>query len=139
LACAPRNHRHARPSRCRRINDKRAATESASTAGSVVAQHLDELQPQGPALNRRLLDTERVGQSGVLASPAFQRIAQPTLTEDGTRTPALRFSDPRVQAPAGALYTTMLAVTGITNTSLRALMTGLLGGIDYTRLLPAAA
>src|SRR5271166_2297882 len=94
--------------------------------------HLDELQARARAVNRRLLDTERVGQGCVLASPAFERIAQPTLTEDGRRAPALRFGDPRVQALAGALCTTLLAVTGITNKSLRALMTGLLGGIDYT-------
>src|ERR1700757_1447159 len=80
------------------------------------------------AVNRRLLDTERVGQGCVLASPAFERIARPTLTEDGRKTPALRFGDLRVQALAGALCTTMLAVTGITNKSLRALMTGLLDG-----------
>ena len=80
----------------------------------------------------RLLDTERVGQGCVLASPAFERIARPTLTEDGRRAPALRFGDPRVQALAGALCTSVLAVTGITNKSLRALMTGLLGGTDYT-------
>jgi hypothetical protein len=94
--------------------------------------HLHELQARARAINQRLLDTERVGQGCVLASPAFARIAQPTLTEDGRRTPALRFGDPRVQALAGALCTTMLAVTGITNKSLRALMTGLLDGIDYT-------
>ncbi|MGH3970588.1 MAG: hypothetical protein ACRDTV_21350, partial [Mycobacterium sp.] len=79
-----------------------------------------------------LLDTERVGQGCVLASPAFERIARPTLTEDGRKTPALRFGDLRVQALAGALCTTMLAVTGITNKSLRALMTGLLDGTAYT-------
>ena len=79
-----------------------------------------------------LLDTERVGQGCVLASPAFERIARPTLTEDGRRAPALRFGDPRVQALAGALCTSVLAVTGITNKSLRALMTGLLGGATYT-------
>ena len=44
----------------------------------------------------------------------------------------MRFGDPRVQALAGALCTSVLAVTGITNKSLRALMTGLLGGTDYT-------
>ena len=87
---------------------------------------------QGPCGQHRLLDTERVGQGCVLASPAFERIARPTLTEDGRRAPALRFGDPRVQALAGALCTTMLAVTGITNKSLRALMTGLLGGTAYT-------
>ena len=44
----------------------------------------------------------------------------------------MRFGDPRVQALAGALCTSVLAVTGITNKSLRALMTGLLGGANYT-------
>ena len=95
-------------------------------------RHLDELQTRARAVNTTLLDTERVGQGCVLASPAFERIAQPTLTEDGRRAPALRFGDPRVQALAGALCTSVLAVTGITNKSLRALMTGLLGGTDYT-------
>lgn len=94
--------------------------------------HLEELQARARAVNRRLLDTERVGQGCVLASPAFERIAQPTLTEDGRRAPALRFGDPRVQALAGTLCTSVLAVTGITNKSLRALMTGLLDGTDYS-------
>jgi hypothetical protein len=39
----------------------------------------------------------------------------------------MRFGDSRVQALAGALCQTVCAVTGITNRSLRALMTGLLG------------
>jgi len=94
------------------------------------------------AANRRLLDTERVGQGCVLASPAFERIAHPSTTVDGRRAPALRFGDPRVQALAGALSVSLLAVTGITNKSLRALMTGLLGesypmsraSYDLTRL-----
>ena len=42
--------------------------------------------------------------------------------------PGLAVRRPRVQALAGALGTSVLAVTGITNKSLRALMTGLLGG-----------
>ena len=98
---------------------------------SAPAVHLDELQARARAVNTTLLDTERVGQGCVLASPAFERIARPTLTEDGRRAPALRFGDPRVQALAGALCTSVLAVTGITNKSLRALMTGLLGGANY--------
>jgi hypothetical protein len=53
------------------------------------------------------------------------------MTTQGRRAPALRFGDPRVQALAGALCHTLHAVTGITNKSLRALMTGLLGG-DYS-------
>ncbi|SNR83571.1 hypothetical protein SAMN06272737_12956 [Blastococcus mobilis] len=50
---------------------------------------------------------------------------------EGRRAPALRFGDPRVQALAGALCSSLLAVTGLTNKSLRALMTGLIGG-DYS-------
>jgi hypothetical protein len=95
--------------------------------------HLDVLQARARAVNTTLLNTERVGQGCVLASPAFERIAQPSLTEDGGRAPALRFGDPRVQALAGALCTTVFAVTGITNKSLRALMTGLLDGTTYTK------
>ena len=88
--------------------------------------NLDELQAKARAVNRRILDAERAGQGTVLASPAFERIAHPSVTADGRRTPALRFGDPRVMALAGALCTTLLAATGITNKSLRALMTGLL-------------
>ena len=86
--------------------------------------NLDDLQTKARAINHRLLDTERVGQGCVLASPAFERIAQPTVTDDGRRAPALRFGDPRVQALAHA-------TSGITNKSLRALMPGLLG-VSYT-------
>jgi hypothetical protein len=89
--------------------------------------HLPELQARARAINTRLLETEKVGQGCVFDSPAFARISQPTLTEDGRRAPGLRFGDPRVMALAGALADTLCAVTGITNKSLRALMTGLLG------------
>ncbi len=58
--------------------------------------------------------------------PAFERIAHPSADADGRRTPALRFGDPRVMALAGALAQMLLPATGITNKSLRALMTGLL-------------
>lgn len=89
--------------------------------------NLDELQAKARAVNARLLQTERAGQECVFDSPAFARISRPTLTGDGRRAPALRFGDPRAQALAGALAATLSAVTGITNKSLRALMTGLLG------------
>jgi hypothetical protein len=92
--------------------------------------NLDELQAKARDANRRLLDTQRVGQGCLLASPAFERVAHPTV-EAGRRAPALRFGDPRVMALAGALCTTLLAVTGITNRSLRARVAGLLG-TDYS-------
>jgi len=88
--------------------------------------NLEALQSKARAANHRILETERAGQGTVLASPAFERIAHPSVDADGRRTPALRFGDPRVMALAGALCTTLLAATGITNKSLRALMTGLL-------------
>lgn len=93
-------------------------------------QHLDELQAKARDVNRRLLDTERAGQGCVLASPAFGRVALPTLTADGRRAPAMRFGDPRVMALLGALCATMNCL-GFTNRSLRARVTALLGS-DYT-------
>jgi hypothetical protein len=87
--------------------------------------NLAELQAKARAANHRILEAERAGQGTVLASPAFERIAHPSVNADGRRTPALRFGDPRVMALAGALTTTLLSATGITNKSLRALMTGL--------------
>ena len=89
--------------------------------------HLDELQAKARDVNRRLLDTERVGQGCVLASPAFERVALPTLTADGRRAPALRFGDPRVMALLGALCIALNTVIGFTNRSLRAQVSGLLG------------
>ncbi len=59
--------------------------------------HLEEPQAKARDVNRRVLDHVHVGQSCVLASPAFERIARPSLV-DGRRAPALRFGDPRVMA-----------------------------------------
>jgi hypothetical protein len=92
--------------------------------------NLDELQAKGRACNQRILHAERVGQGCVLASPAFERIAHPTVDAAGRRTPALRFGDPRVMALTGALCHTLLAATGFTNKNLRVLTAGLLGS-DY--------
>jgi hypothetical protein len=92
--------------------------------------NLDDLQAKARACNRRILQAERVGQGCVLASPAFERIAHPTVDPAGRRTPALRFGDPRVMALTGALCQTLLAATGFTNKRLRALIAGLLGS-DY--------
>jgi hypothetical protein len=92
--------------------------------------NLDELQTKARAANTRILDAERVGQGCVLASPALERIAHPSVNAEGRRTPALRFGDPRVMALTGALCQTLLAATGFTNKHLRVLIAGLLGS-DY--------
>jgi hypothetical protein len=78
-----------------------------------------------------MLSTERVGQSCVLASPAFERVALPTLTADGRRAPALRFGDPRVTALLGALCFARGAVR-FTHRSLRARVNHLLGAAYNT-------
>lgn len=95
--------------------------------------HLDDLVAKARDVNTRLLDTERVGQGCVLASPAFERVARSTLTQDGRRSPALRFGDPRVMALLGALCISLNAL-GFTNRSLRAQVSHLLGVSidDYT-------
>lgn len=88
--------------------------------------HLEELSVKARDVNRRMVDAFRVGQGAVLASPAFERIARPTL-EDGRRAPALRFGDPRVMALAGALCAIVHTITGFTNRSLRAQVSTRLG------------
>jgi hypothetical protein len=88
--------------------------------------NLPALQDKARAINDRLLDTEIVGQGSALVSPVIERITRPTVTDDGRKAPALRFGDLRVQALAGAMASMLLAVTGITNRTLRGQMTGLL-------------
>jgi len=89
-------------------------------------EHLPEIWCKARDVNRRMVDAFRVGQGCVLASPAFERAARPTLVA-GRRAPALRFGDPRVMALAGALCAGLHVVAGFTNRSLRARVTTLLG------------
>jgi hypothetical protein len=88
--------------------------------------NLPELQAKARAINARLLETETVGQGTALVSPVIERITRPTLTGESRKAPALRFGDLRVQALAGATAAMLFTVTGITNKTLRGLMTGLL-------------
>ncbi|MGI8867326.1 MAG: hypothetical protein ACR2F6_00355, partial [Mycobacteriales bacterium] len=104
-------------------------------------EHLDELFTKARDVNRRMVDAFRVGQGCVLASPAFERVARPSV-KDGRRAPALRFGDPRVMALAGALCACVHAVGGFTNRSLRARVAALLGttrspGSGRRHLVPA--
>jgi len=89
-------------------------------------ENLPELQDKARAVNAFLLETETAGQDTVLVSPAIERITRPTVTDDGRKAPALRFGDLRVQALAGAIAAMLFTVPGITNRTLRGLMTGLL-------------
>jgi predicted MarR family transcription regulator len=93
-------------------------------------EHLPKILSKARDVNRRMVDAFRVGQGCVLASPAFERVARPTIC-DGRRAPALRFGDPRVMALAGALCALIHVVAGFTNRSLRAQVATLLG-IPYS-------
>ncbi|MFY9648431.1 hypothetical protein, partial [Trebonia sp.] len=89
-------------------------------------ENLPELQARARAINAFLLETETAGQDTVLVSPVIERITRPTVTDDGRKAPALRFGDLRVQALAGAIAAMLFTVPGITNRTLRGLMSGLL-------------
>jgi hypothetical protein len=89
--------------------------------------NLGELQAKARAANRRLLTIQRVGQGCAIETALVERISQPSLQE-GQRTGALRFGDPRVMALTGALCILLNTVVGFTNRSLRAQVSVLLGG-----------
>jgi hypothetical protein len=87
--------------------------------------HLPELQAKARNANRRLLTIQRAGQGCAVSTALFERVALPSL-EEGQRTGALRFGEPRTMALVGALCITLNAVVGFTNRSLRAQVAGLL-------------
>lgn len=93
-------------------------------------RHLPELQAKARQANRQLLTIQRAGQGCAIATALFERVALPS-SEEGQRTGALRFGDPRVMALAGSLCVAINAVAGFTNRSLRAQVSGLLGA-PYT-------
>ena len=89
--------------------------------------NLDELQARARAVNARLLHTERAGQGCVLANPVFERIAHPSVTRTGGELQPCALATLGSRPWPAPCAVTLCAVTGITNRSLRALMTGLLG------------
>jgi len=89
--------------------------------------HLAELVEKAKGANRRLLAIERAGQGCAIETALWERISQPSLQE-GQRTGALRFGEPRAMALAGALCVALNTVVGFTNKSLRALVNELLDG-----------
>jgi hypothetical protein len=92
--------------------------------------NLAELVAKANAINDRLLDTQRAGQGCAIETALWERISQPS-QQEGQRTGALRFGDPRAMALAGALCVALNSVVGFTNKSLRALVSQLLNA-PYT-------
>jgi hypothetical protein len=94
-------------------------------------RNLPELVAKARGANRRLLECQRAGQGCAIETALWERCSQPSL-EEGHRTGALRFGDPRVMALAGALCVSLGSVVGFTNKTLRGLVNGLLDG-PYNR------
>jgi len=92
--------------------------------------HLPEMVAAARKVNARLLTIQRAGQGCAVSTALFERVALPSL-EEGQRTGALRFGDPRTMAMVGALCIAINAVAGFTNRSLRAQVAGFLAS-NYT-------
>ena len=96
--------------------------------------NLPYLQKIGRAINRRLLEVERVSHNSGLSGDSIQRVVQPTVTENGEKAPALKFGQPRVMALLLALTLFQHRIDGFHNRDLRVLVADLLGVTisDYT-------
>jgi hypothetical protein len=88
--------------------------------------NLPALREIGFNANRRLLDVQRTSADCHIGQQAFNQVCQPVLV-DGQRGPALRFSDPRVQALLSVLPVFRLLPNGFSNRDLRAHLAPLLG------------
>ena len=89
--------------------------------------NLPYLQKIGRQINRRLLEVERVSHNSGLSGDSIQRVVQPTVTEDGKKSPGLRFGQPRVMALFLALTLFQHLIDGFRNHDLRQHVADLLG------------
>jgi hypothetical protein len=89
-------------------------------------KNLPALRQIGFQANRRLLHVQTLSHDCLLGEDTFQQVNQPQEVA-GQRVPALRFTDPRVQALFHALVAFRLLPHGFANRDLRALLAPLLG------------
>jgi len=89
--------------------------------------NLPYLQKIGRQINRRLLEVERVSHNSGLSGDSIQRVVQPTVTEDGQKSPGLKFGQPRVMALFLALTLFQHLIDGFRNHDLRQHVADLLG------------
>jgi hypothetical protein len=85
------------------------------------------LHQLGTAINRRLLETERVSQDCLLSAESFTRVSEPTTTATGQRAPGLRFGQPRVMALFAALSRFAPSLNGFRHADVREIIPSLLG------------
>ena len=89
-------------------------------------KNLPALRQIGFQANRRPLHVQQISHNCLLGEDAFQQVNQPQRVAD-QRVPALRFTDPRVQALFSALVAFRLLPQGFANHELRVLLAPLLG------------
>jgi hypothetical protein len=94
--------------------------------------NLPYLQQIGRAINRRLLDVERVSHNCGMSGDSIQRVVQPTVTEDGKKAPALKFGQPRVMALFLGLTMFHHLIDGFRNEDLREQVCDLLNQPQYS-------
>lgn len=96
--------------------------------------NLPYLAKLGRQINRRLLEVERVSHNSGLSGDSIQRVMQPTVTEDGRKSPGLKFGQPRVMALLLALTLFHHLIDGFRNAALRTQVADLLGitATEYT-------
>jgi hypothetical protein len=81
--------------------------------------NLDRLRAIGRHANRRLLHVQRLSHNCAVASNTFERVVLPTVHDDGSRAPGLRFGDPRVMALFSGLASQAHQPDGFSNAMLR--------------------
>lgn len=96
-------------------------------------QNWDALRAVGDDANRRLCDAEAMDAQPAPDVLTFTQVTQPSLTDDGLRSPGLRFGHPRVVALLAALVGFGHLFAGFTNRQLVDLVAPLLDGPYTTR------
>jgi hypothetical protein len=89
-------------------------------------ENLAALRQVGFQANRRLLDVQRLSHDCALGEATLQRVERPQVVAD-QRVPALRFTDPRVQALLSALVVFRLLPAGFAAAEFRQHVAPLLG------------
>lgn len=89
--------------------------------------HLPALAQVGYTVNRRLLDVQRLSHDPAIGLAALTALTQPVISDTGTRIPALRYTDARVQALLAICCALTLLPAGFTNRDLRDRLAPLLG------------
>jgi len=77
--------------------------------------------------NRRLLQVQRVSHKCVLSEASVERLTEPSVNDDGTRVPGLRFANPRVAALLAAITLFLHLPNGFRNRDLRPQVAHLMG------------